>query len=141
MSVIARVVSWHSAPVSQKIKSLTLLLVDLHLDVVIDTHDDQVAEDVETAHGVQDIGILKGHLFGHLHHTKDDHQVGAGASSFESVRVSLGGMDGTPLEVKVCRIASRGQMRRVGWQLDSARSTGLNVHLRTETSHDGQIMR
>lgn len=54
----------------------TLLLVNLRLDVGVEAHDDQVAEEVETPDGVEHIGILKGDLLGHLHHTKYDDDVG-----------------------------------------------------------------
>lgn len=58
---------------------LTLLPVDLDLDVVVDAQDDQVADHVERAHGVEDIGVVEGDLLGHLDHAQDDHNVGARA--------------------------------------------------------------
>jgi hypothetical protein len=55
----------------------TLLLVDLHLYVKVDAGDEQVADDVESAHAVEDHRVLEGDLLANLHHHKDDHEVGA----------------------------------------------------------------
>lgn len=55
---------------------LTLLLLDLHVDIVVDTSNDDVAEDIECAHTVQHIRIVEWHLLGCLHHHQDDNQVG-----------------------------------------------------------------
>lgn len=55
----------------------TLLLVDLELDVVVDTEDDQVADGIECPDRVEDIRVFKGDLLSNLDHTKDDHNVGA----------------------------------------------------------------
>ena len=55
----------------------TLLLVDLELGVEVDGGDEQVADDVESAHAVQDGRVVKGDLLADLHHHKDDHEVGA----------------------------------------------------------------
>lgn len=64
---------------------LTLLLVDLGPDVEVDAHDDQVAENVETAAGVEHIGVFEGDLLGHLHHTQDDDNVGTACDGIMSV--------------------------------------------------------
>jgi len=53
----------------------TLLLVNLHAHVDVDAGDDQVAEDVQPAHAVEDIRIFERHLLARLHHHKDDHEV------------------------------------------------------------------
>jgi hypothetical protein len=55
----------------------TLLLVDLHLDIEVDAGDEQVANDVEGAHAVEDHRVVEGDLLANLHHHKDDHEVGA----------------------------------------------------------------
>lgn len=54
----------------------TFLRVDLLSDEEIDTGDDQVGEDVQSADGHEDLRIIEGYLFRHLHHTQDDHQIG-----------------------------------------------------------------
>ena len=54
----------------------TSLLVDLHLGVQIYADNDEVADDVERAHAVQDVRVVEGHFFAHLHHHQDDDQVG-----------------------------------------------------------------
>lgn len=53
----------------------TLLLVDLDLDVVVDAHNDQIAQNVEPTDAVKDIWVLEGHPLGDLHHTQDDDKV------------------------------------------------------------------
>lgn len=55
----------------------TPLFVDLELGVEVDGGDEQVADDVEGAHAVQDGRVVKGDLLADLHHHKDDHEVGA----------------------------------------------------------------
>ena len=45
----------------------TVLLVDLSLDVEVDAGDDDIGEDVERAHAVENIGVVKGHSLGDLH--------------------------------------------------------------------------
>jgi hypothetical protein len=45
----------------------TILLVDLLLDVEVDAGDDDVGDDVERAHAVQDIRVIKWDLLGDLH--------------------------------------------------------------------------
>jgi hypothetical protein len=45
----------------------TILLVDLLLDVEVDTGDDYVGDDVERAHAVQDIRVIERNLLGDLH--------------------------------------------------------------------------
>jgi hypothetical protein len=57
----------------------TILLVDLCLDVEVDARDDQVANNVQRAHAVEDIGVIEGNLLGDLHEPQDDDQVGAAA--------------------------------------------------------------
>lgn len=64
---------------------LTLLSVNLGPDVQVDAHDDQVAEQVEAAAGVEHIGIFEGDPLGHLHHTQDDDDVGSACDSIMSV--------------------------------------------------------
>lgn len=55
----------------------TSLLVDLELDEEVDRGDEDVADDVEGAHAVEDVRVLEGDLLADLHHHKDDHEVGA----------------------------------------------------------------
>lgn len=64
---------------------LTFLSIDLGPDVQVDAHDDQVAEQVETAAGVEHIGIFEGDPLGHLHHTQDDDDVGSACDGIVSV--------------------------------------------------------
>lgn len=64
---------------------LTLLCVDLGPDVQVDAHDYQVAEQVESAAGVEHIGIFEGDPLGHLHHTQDDDDVGSACDGIMSV--------------------------------------------------------
>lgn len=54
----------------------TILLVDLRLHVEVDTRDDQVGDDVERAHAVEDSRIVERYLLGDLHKSQDDDQVG-----------------------------------------------------------------
>lgn len=55
----------------------TLLLVDLEVDKCIDRNDDHVREDVSSTDKQQCLRIIKWNPLRHLHHPKDDHQVGA----------------------------------------------------------------
>lgn len=55
----------------------TSLLINLHLDVEIYADNDDVAENVERAHAVEDIWVVEGYLLRGLHHDQDDHEVGA----------------------------------------------------------------
>lgn len=59
----------------------TLLLVDLELDVKIESSDDDVAANVDGADEVEHVLVFEGDLLGDLHHTKDDHEVGASRGS------------------------------------------------------------
>jgi hypothetical protein len=56
----------------------TLLLVDLQIAVSVNSKDDQVGQDVDSAAGVQDHWILERHLLCRLHHEQDDGDVRAG---------------------------------------------------------------
>jgi len=56
---------------------LTLLLVDLGLDVEVQAQDRDVGHNVESAHELQAPVLLKGDLLRGLHHEEDDDQVGA----------------------------------------------------------------
>jgi len=53
----------------------TFLLVDLDLDVQVDAGDDDIAEDIDGAHQVEDVGVVEGDLFGNLHHPEDDDEI------------------------------------------------------------------
>ena len=55
----------------------TFLRINLHPDVEVDAHDDEIAEDIECAHSHEDVGIIEGDLFRDLHHPQDDDQVGS----------------------------------------------------------------
>lgn len=57
--------------------ALTLLLVDLELDVEVKTGDNEVAANVDGANNIEHVLIFERDLLGDLHHTKDDHEVGA----------------------------------------------------------------
>lgn len=56
---------------------LTLLLINLHLGIHVDTKDDEIADNVECAHAHEDLRVFKGNLFRGLHHHEDDDEVGA----------------------------------------------------------------
>lgn len=73
---------------------LTLLRVDLGPDVQVDAHDDQVAEQVQTAAGVEHIGVFEGDPLGHLHHTQDDDDVGSACDGIMSVLCQGNGLRG-----------------------------------------------
>lgn len=45
----------------------TIFLVDLLLHVEVDARDDDVGDDVESAHAVQDIRVVERYLLGDLH--------------------------------------------------------------------------
>lgn len=60
-----------------KKKKLTLLLLYLNTNVVVDGEHYEVGNNVEQAHSIENIGIIERHLLRHLHHTQDDGQVGA----------------------------------------------------------------
>ena len=56
---------------------LTLLLVNLHLDIHVDAKDEKIADDVESAHAHEDLRIFERNLLRCLHHHEDDDEVGA----------------------------------------------------------------
>lgn len=66
-----------SLPVLRYEVCSTSFLVDLGLDVEVDARNDQVGHDVERAHAVQDVRVVKGDLLARLHHHQDDHEVGS----------------------------------------------------------------
>jgi hypothetical protein len=45
----------------------TILLVDLCLDVEVDTGNDQVGDNIERAHAVEDVLVIERDLLGDLH--------------------------------------------------------------------------
>lgn len=55
----------------------TLFRVNLLLHVEVDGRNDQVRNNVQRADAHEDLGIVEGYLLGYLHHTEDDHQIGA----------------------------------------------------------------
>lgn len=55
----------------------TLLLINLHLDIKVDTSDDNVADHVKCADHVQGVWVVEWDFLGDLHHHEDDDQVGA----------------------------------------------------------------
>ena len=55
---------------------LAFLLVYLHLYVNVDSCDDQVRNDVCRADTHKDVRVIERNLLRHLHHHKDNHQVG-----------------------------------------------------------------
>ncbi len=59
------------------IVKLTFVRVDLLSNVEVDAQDDQVGNNVHSAYAHEDLWIIEGYLLRYLHHTKDDHQVGA----------------------------------------------------------------
>lgn len=75
----------------------TLLLVDLKLGVQVDSQDENIRQDIASAHQHQDLGILKGNLLGQLHHHQDDGEVGTVRPLSVSVKIDLG------FESKNCR--------------------------------------
>jgi hypothetical protein len=60
---------------------LTLLLVNLRLDVEVDTDDDQVRDDVHSSDAVEDEWVFEVDSLGYLHHHKDYAQVCAAGSN------------------------------------------------------------
>lgn len=66
-------------------KQPTFLLVDLRLDVEVDTRDDQIGHHIADTHAVQHGWVIKVDLLRHLHHHKDDDQVGTAAVSGISI--------------------------------------------------------
>lgn len=67
----------------------TFLLVNLHLGVHVDGEDDDVADNVESAHAHEDLRVFKGNFLRRLHHHEDDDEVGAVVSI--SVQCSMTG--------------------------------------------------
>lgn len=63
--------------------------INLLLKEEIDCGDDQVGNDVKGSNAQENVGIVKWHLFRHLHHAKNDHQVGAVGYGMSSVLVRL----------------------------------------------------
>lgn len=55
----------------------TLLLVDLKVDRVVDAGNYQVAEEIDSSHGIEHIGVIERHPLGDLHQSEDDDEVGA----------------------------------------------------------------
>lgn len=53
-----------------------LLLVDLDLGVEVDASNDHVANDVDRANDVKDVRVFEGDSLRHLHHSKNDDDVG-----------------------------------------------------------------
>ena len=54
----------------------TILLFDLRLHVEVDTSDDDVGQNVQRAHTVQDVWIIERNLLGDLHKRQNDKKVG-----------------------------------------------------------------
>lgn len=54
-----------------------LFRIDLLLKEEIDGGDDQVGNDVKGSNTQENVGVIKWHLFRHLHHAKNNHQIGA----------------------------------------------------------------
>jgi hypothetical protein len=90
----------------------TLLLVDLGLGVQVEANNDHVANNVEHTASIQDIGVLEGDLLGHLHHPKDDDDVGTVAW-------------------KSCQF----DVHATGKIETSCRISGADLHLGTEAGH------
>ena len=53
-------------------RKLTLLLLYLHSDVVVDGEYYEVGNNVEDAHSVEDSRVIEWDLLRYLHHTQDD---------------------------------------------------------------------
>lgn len=54
-----------------------LFRIDLLLKDEIDCSDDQVGNDVKGSNTQENVGVVKWHLFRHLHHAENNHQIGA----------------------------------------------------------------
>lgn len=54
-----------------------LFRIDLLLKEEVDGGDDEVGNDVKGSNTQENIGVIKWHLFRHLHHAKNNHQIGA----------------------------------------------------------------
>ena len=65
-----------------RFKQCTLLLIDLHAHVDVDSQNDQVADDVERSHSHEHVRIVERYLLARLHHHKDDNEVGAARSAW-----------------------------------------------------------
>lgn len=52
---------------------LAFLLIDFLLEVEVDADDDEVRDGVEGTDAHEDLRVVKGDLFGDLHHAEDDH--------------------------------------------------------------------
>ena len=56
---------------------LTIPRLDLHANVVIDAEDEEIRDGVEDSDTQKDLRIIERNLLRHLHHSQNDHQVGA----------------------------------------------------------------
>ena len=65
----------------------TLFLVNLLLEVKVDTEDDDVGDDVQDSHTHKDTGVIEGNFLGYLHHSEDDDQIGAVQENYQLVLV------------------------------------------------------
>lgn len=54
-----------------------LFRIDLLLKEEVDCGDDQVGNDVKGSNTHENVGVVKWHLFRHLHHAENNHQIGA----------------------------------------------------------------
>lgn len=55
----------------------TVLLLDNHSTVHIQTKDDQIGEDVHPPDAVEPCWVVEGDLLRHLHHAQDHNEVGS----------------------------------------------------------------
>lgn len=70
----------------------TSFCLDLHADVVVDGEDDEIGDDVKNAHSHENLRVLEGYPLRHLHHSQDNHQVGAANSQSRAhIAVEAGG--------------------------------------------------
>lgn len=68
---------------------IPFFLINLHANVDVDSHDDEIAEDVEGAHAHEHVRVVEGDLFARLHHHQDDDQIGSVKNRALSALVAL----------------------------------------------------
>ena len=68
---------YNCLPLVGEYECRTLLLVDREVDVGIECNNDHVRENVASTNKQQRLRVVKGDPLGHLHHPKDDNQVGS----------------------------------------------------------------
>lgn len=76
----------------------TSLGFDFHADEIVDSENDEIRHHIENTHTHEDLRIVKGNSFRHLHHPKDDHQIGTETLVSQECSTALG----TCIHLRVC---------------------------------------